>query len=386
MLNKIDALLDPLASADEVHAQIERQRDATASQLGIAVASVFPLSARGGLAARVARDEAALAASRLPELEHALGNGLLPQRRGVLERTVLDAARDIETQLARRMADARRQLAEQTLELRGLRGKSSAKVKLMIERVDAETAEFEQCTTRLQALRVVQSRLLKDTMLGLSSDRLRDEVARMQKAIAKSLFNLGAKGAFTELCARLRGALDEGRERAAELQQMTAVQFSKLNSEFGFSLAVGRGPDLERCIPDLDLIERNYVQYLGLSQALKLSEPRFMEQFRRMLVSKLRVLFENASGEIELWAKTAAAQVDSQLRERRRNFRRRREALERIQVAAGDLEQRLDELQAQDARLQQLNVRAIELIAALRQPVKDGRGAAEPKVALKLAS
>jgi hypothetical protein len=386
VLNKIDALLDPLASADEVHAQIERQRDVTAAQLGVAAASVFPLSARGALAARVAGDEQALAASRLPELEHALGSGLLPQRRGVLERTVLDAAREVEAQLARRMADARRQIAEQTLELRGLRGKSSAKVKLMIERVDAETTEFEQCTTRLQALRAVQSRLLKDTMVGLSTDRLRAELGRMQQAIAKSLFNLGAKGAFLELCARLRSALDEARERAAELQQMTAAQFSKLNSEFGFSLAVGRGPDLERCIPDLDLIERNYVQYLGLSQALKLSEPRFMEQFRRMLLSKLRVLFENASGEIELWAKTAAAQVDSQLRERRRNFRRRREALERIQVAAGDLEQRLDELQAQDARLQQLHARAAELVAALRQPVHDGRVVAEPKVALKLAS
>ena len=283
------------------------------------------------------------------------------------------------------MADARRQIAEQTLELRGLRGKSSSKVKLMIERVDAETAEFEQCTTRLQALRAVQGRMLKDTLVGLSSDRLRDEVSAMQRAIAASLFNLGAKGAFLDLCARLRGLLDEGRERVAEMQQMTAAQFSKLNSEFGFSLSVGRGPDLERCLPELDLIERNYVQYLGLSQALKLSEPRFMEQFRRMLVSKLRVVFENASGEVELWAKTASAQVDSQLRERRRNFRRRREALERIQLASGDLEQRLAELEVQDARLAQLNTRAAALLDALRASV-DAQPAQVPAVALKLAS
>ena len=40
----------------------------------------------------------------------------------------------------------RRQLAEQTLELRGLRGKSGAKLQMMLQRVDAETAEFEACT------------------------------------------------------------------------------------------------------------------------------------------------------------------------------------------------------------------------------------------------
>ena len=77
-----------------------------------------------------------------------------------------------------------------------------------------------------------------------------------------------------------------------------------------------------------------------------------MEQFRRMLVSKLRVVFENASSELELWNKAVSAQVDSQLRERRKAFKRRRETLEKIQSAAGELEQRIDEIEAQDERLQ----------------------------------
>ncbi len=104
------------------------------------------------------------------------------------------------------------------------------------------------------------------------------------------------------------------------------------------------------------------MQYLGLTQALRLSQPKFMEQFRRMLMSKLRVVFENASAEMELWNKSASAQVDSQLRERRRGFRRRREALERIQTAAGELETRLGELEAQDQRLQGFAVALRELL------------------------
>ena len=118
---------------------------------------------------------------------------------------------------------------------------------------------------------------------------------------------------------------------------------------------------------ELTLIQRNYVQYLGLTQALRLSQPKFMEQFRRMLVSKLRVVFENASSELELWNKMASAQVDSQLRERRRGFRRRREALERIQTASGDLEQRIAELEAQDVQLQQLQARSAELAVQVKE-------------------
>jgi hypothetical protein len=50
------------------------------------------------------------------------------------------------------------------------------------------------------------------------------------------------------------------------------------------------------------------------------------------------VVFENASGELEMWSKSAQSQVEMQLRERRRGFTRRRDALQRVQGATGELE------------------------------------------------
>jgi hypothetical protein len=368
VLNKIDAMVDPLATAEQIAAQIESQRQATARTLEITPDRVFPLSARQALAARLAGDAKGLENSRLTTLEEALSTQLLPKRREVIQQALTDAVEDVETHVARRLGDSRRQLAEQMLELRGIRGKSGAKVRMMLKRVEEETAEFELCTSRLQALRVVHTRMLKDALIGLSSDRLREEVARMQEEMAASILNLGAKKAFMGLCGRLRELLEAGQKRGNEIRDMLAASFTKLNAEFGFSLALPKGPDLERYIRELGLIERNYVQYLGLTQALRLSQPKFMEQFRRMLVSKLRVVYENASGELELWSKGASAQVDSQLRERRRGFRRRREALERIQNAAGELEQRISEIEVQDQRLQQFLQRVGELANALRNP------------------
>ena len=370
VLNKIDALVDPLATIEQVREQIEQQRVATARTLDTAPERVFPLSARQALASRIEGDARGLAESRLPALEAALGAQLLPQRRDVLQQTVIEATQRMESQVARRLGDRRRQMAEQMLELRGLRGKSSAKTRLMLERVDAETAEFEQCTSRLQAMRMVHSRMLKNALVDLTSDRLREEVNEMQTSMNASLLNLGAKKAFLALCARLRELLEASQVRAGEIHDMLSASFAKLNAEFGFSLAVNKTPDLERFVRELTLIQRNYVQYLGLTQALRLSQPKFMEQFRRMLVSKLRVVFENASSELELWNKMASAQVDSQLRERRRGFRRRREALERIQTASGDLEQRISELEAQDAQLQQLQARSAELAVHVKEQAR----------------
>jgi chromosome segregation ATPase len=278
----------------------------------------------------------------------------------------------------RHLADQRRQLAEQTLELRGLRGKNSGKVRLMLKRVEAETAEFEQCTTLLQAMRSVHARMLKDVLVDLSSDRLRDEVAEMQAELGSAFMHLGARKAFIALCERLRALLASAQRRNAEIREMLGASFARLNAEFGFSLVVGKPLDFERFASELQLIENNYVQYLGLTLALRLAQPKFMEQFRRMLVSKLRVAFENASGELEMWNKAMSTQIDSQLRERRRNFRRRRESLERVQNAASDLELRIAELEEQDGRLQNFLQRARELLERLREQACAGpQGSAE---------
>jgi chromosome segregation ATPase len=85
-----------------------------------------------------------------------------------------------------------------------------------------------------------------------------------------------------------------------------------------------------------------------------------------MLGSKLRVVFEGASGELELWNKTASAQIDTQMRDRRRNFKRRRETLERVQSASTDLEARVHEIESQEERLRGLQARFLTLVHTLQ--------------------
>jgi hypothetical protein len=373
VLNKIDTLADPLASPAEVEAQIERQRELTAQTLGLTKAAVFPLSARNALAARLGGDARALAESRLPALEDALAAELLPRQHELLRQSSLAAVQQLRLAATRRLADRRRHHAEQLLELRGLRGKSAAKVRLMLLRVDAEAAEFEGCAARLSAVRAVQQRLLRDALSRLSSDALRAEVAAMQSAMVSRPFNLGARQAFATLCVRLQEALAAATDLSNEMRQMLEASFQQLNAEFGFAFVLPPAPALEPVDAELKLIERNYSHYLGFTQAWRMVMPGFGEQFKRMLLSKLRVLFENASGEVELWSKAVTGQIDVQLRERRRAFERRREALQRIQAAAGELEQRIQEVQAQDDLLSalrdQLDRVTDDVLAAARSEI-----------------
>ena len=118
-------------------------------------------------------------------------------------------------------------------------------------------------------------------------------------------------------------------------------------------------------LTELDTIERNHLQYLGVGNAFKLAQPEFSDRLVRALSTRLRAVHENALGEVELWSKSAAAQLDAQLRERRRNFARRIEAIDRISQAAGGLDDRIGEIEQQEFALDQLDAKLSELTAYL---------------------
>ena len=373
VLNKIDAMIDPLATPEQVAEQIERQRTETA-HAGRAGRASTPLSARQALAARVENKADALAQSRLPALETALGGELMPRvaartarargdRRRAADRDARGAPPQRQPPPARR-ADARSCAA--------CAARAAAKLQMMLQRVDAETAEFEACTTaQLQAMRVVHSRMLqgRDGRPLVRPPCARSVGDAADVGIAAEPRRQGPSSRCASACATCSAPARRTRSRSAMLE----ASFNRLNAEFGFGLVLNRAgprPLRRRARPDREELRAVPRADAGAAPVAA----KFMEQFRRMLMSKLRVVFENASAELEMWNKSASAQVDAQLRERRRNFRRRRESLERIQAAASELETRLEELDAQDQRLR-ASGRCIELIDALRQQVRTARAA-----------
>ena len=351
VLNKIDILADPLATDAEVRAQVEQQRVQSAQTLDVPLSRVYALSARDALTARFCQDDAALAASQLPRLEQALADELLPRRQDVLRQSATTVLRAVRRAALRQLADRRRQRGEQLFELRGLRGKSGGRLRVLIERLDAEVLEFERCAMRLAALRSVQQRLLQSALALLSSDTLRAEMQTMQAAMGARPLNLGGRAAFGALLARLQAALEAAQAQTEEMRQMLQASFEQLNTEFGFAFLLPPAPFMADALAELQRIDKSYSRYMALGQLWRMATPGFADQFRRMLLSKLRVVFENAAGEVEIWSKGATSQLEQQLRERRRGHARRQEALQRVQSASGDLEQRIGEVQGQDERL-----------------------------------
>ena len=190
-------------------------------------------------------------------------------------------------------------------------------------------------------------------------------MAELTQTLRQPGIKLGVKKAYSLTFERLRATLLKAQASSAEIQSMLTGTFRQLNAEYGFSLQAPREPDLARYQRDLDLVERSHNQYLGMGNMFRLAQPEFADRLVRALATRLRVVYESALGELELWNKSAAAQLDAQLRERRRNFARRLEAIERIQQAASGLDERIAEIESQEAAIEVMDLKLAELTGRL---------------------
>ena len=365
VLNKIDTMWDTLSTPVQIDAQIERQRKGAAELLGVPLPQVLPVSAQKGLQAKIRRDAPLLQASRLPALESVLGEGLLGKRETMLRLAVDSSIGALRAEASRILNVRQRDLSEQVLELQGLRGKNASVIRHMRSRIEQEQNEFETSNVRILAVRSVQGKLLREVYAVLGSTALKADMGRLAAALKRPGIKLSVRKVYAETFDALRNNLREVQATTGEIQSMLHATFRQLNAEHGFTLQAPAEPDLSSFQEQLTQIEQSHIHYLGVGNLLKLAQSDFCDKLVRALSSRLRVVNEAAMTEVERWSKGAGAQLDVQLKERRRSFGRRLESVERIQGAAGNLDERLAEIAAQDSGLTELQQRLNELTSLL---------------------
>jgi hypothetical protein len=337
---------------------------------------VIPVSAQKGLLAKVTGDSALLAASGLPEVEQALSEGLLGQRQRILQSAVMAGVEELRSEAGRVITVRRRDLAEQMQELKGLHGKNNTVIRQMRLRIEQEHTEFGGSGVRIHAVRSVHLKMLREVYQLLGTRALKVELAALNGALRQPGIKFGIRKAYAQTFDRLREVMRRVQGLNDEIHSMLNATFLQLNAEFGFSLQTPKAADPGRHIRDLDSVERGHVQYLALGNAIRLAQPEFADRLVRALATRVRSIFEAVLTEFEMWNKSAMAQLDVQLRERRRNFDRRIEAIERIQQAAGGLDERIAEIGLQEGALIQLEIRLRDLVAQFVSEPAPSLGAA----------
>ncbi len=365
VLNKIDTMWDALTSPAEVEQQIERQKETTANALGIAKSKVMAVSAHKGLVAKVTNDAALLQQSCMAELEEVLARGILHKKQSMLSAAIAQGIAGLRSETVRIINIRRRDLRDQGMELKSLKGKNALVIKHMRARTAREQSDFELGGAKINALRSVHMRMLREVFVLLSAPTLKAEIAQLKQSLLQKGFKLGVKAVYDETFLRLQSKLTQVQTLSAEIQNMMSASFSQLNSEYGFSLQTLAEPHLDAHAAEISAVQHSHLQYLGVSNTFKLAQPEFVDRLMRGLSTRLRSIFEAVLYDIEVWSKSADDQLDIQLRERKNNFSRRLEGIDRIQADAEGLSERVQDIEQQTTTLTALESKLYELTSRM---------------------
>jgi predicted GTPase len=345
VLNKIDGLWDALKTPGEIEREVRRQVHAVAATLDLEPVRVFPVSAQKGLVAKVQGDDRLLEASRLPLLEEALIELLVPAKQKIVRDQTVMAVERVAAETRQALAARERGVIEQLYELRSLQGKNQSSIERMTRRAYGEQREFEEVVRKIVAARLVLSRLSEELFAPLRVSALRDHVLATRRRMKNSQLSPQLAAAVKAYFAGLREMLRSANAKTLEIEQMVIGVQRRFAEELGWSLSPPMTFSLDTYIADVERAEAAYRSQFGAMAVLTTDKWALMQRFFDTVVSKSREIFAAAERDTEAWVKSLLPPIEMQVREQRAQLKKRAESVGKIRDAQGSLDDRITELE-----------------------------------------
>ncbi len=352
VLNKIDAMWDELRSSAEVDGQIAQQVSTVAHNLNLAEDLVFPVSAQKGLVAKINSDAALLGKSRLPELETALSSQLIPAKQQIIRRQLASEIVELTASKQALLNSRMRNVVEQLVELKSLRGKNNNIVEHMMKRIDIEKKEFDGSLLKLQGTRSVFTKLSNEVFTSLGMSILKEEIRRTRDTMNESKFSAGLLSAVKNFFAEAQGNLRTSGQKTEEITEMMTVMYRKFSTEHGLALSTPMPFSLEKYRKEIAMIESIYHKQFGAMTVMTAPKVVLMQKFFDSIASRVKQSFLQANRDVEAWLKVVMAPLEAQISEHKAQLKRRRQSIERIHIATESLEEKVAVFEQMQADLE----------------------------------
>jgi len=345
VLNKIDGLWDALKAQTEIEAEVRRQVISVSETLKIDRKRVFAVSAQKGLVAKVTGDAQLLERSRLPTLEAALVDLLVPQRQQIIREQTLAVSSRVVNEVRQALGARERNLVEQLYELRALQGKNQSAVERILLRAQSEQHEFEDNVRKVVATRSVLARLAEQVYSNLRMQALRAVVLATRDRMRKVRLTPQFMSVVREYFAGLREMIRRANASLAEIERMVLGVQHRFAEETGWSMPPPMTFTLDTYLAEIDRVETAYESHFGAIAVLTRDKWSLIERFFETVVGQSRTIFSAAERDTEAWIRSLLPPLETQVREQRQQLKKRTDAVVRIRDAQESLDGRIGQLE-----------------------------------------
>jgi hypothetical protein len=347
VMNKIDAMWDDLNGSNDYDRSISSQIKASAAILKIDEESIFPVSAKQALLAKIKGDNELLERSKLSVLEHYLAHDILKDKRKIMMATIVRDMGGIVSESLNLTSSALAHAVQQLDEFRKIDFNNQDMTgKLMAETRDRQSVYMSNVENFQSSRRVfiVQAKMLIDSF---SEDKINDIVSVARHDISKSLTTIGMKQNIRKLFDDLRDMLQDSSDIANETRRLVKAIHKKFKDEYGFKEIEPRLFDIKKYQIELEQVFDEGEAFRN-STRVTLTEQRIVvDMLYKTLVLKAKNILKQAHDDAVAWSGGALSPLARQIKDHKKQIEGRLQMLRKINESKGTIAENIAALESE---------------------------------------
>lgn len=350
VLNKIDELgVDPEDATNAAKQQL-REMDArtreVADLLRIDPIKVIAVSARLGLAGKLANDNDKSIRSRLYQLERALSTGLPKDRNETITSDALSLL-SAAIESAQATLDSQRfETLDGLRNLSKLREKNSKLAEAVSSRMTDRHDRLDAALRELKSIKSVHNKLNEELGAIVDLNAARKEAARARNAIVASVMPGKTADIVLQYFSVTRERLDALETKIEEIRNLYRSIGERMRHDFELSLLDVHPFATQRFHTELEKAQAKAEgEFTKTSNLLVRRGPALAEQFDEIISGRIVHIFEIASRETISWMRGLYLAVERPLESIREQMLERHANIEKLKSAELELAGQIAELQ-----------------------------------------
>lgn len=345
VMNKIDTLWDDINSDQAINESIKSQVQSVCSILSVSEESVFPLTAKGGLLAKIKNDQHTLKKTGIANFEAFLSDTVLNKRQEILLSSVSDNVLYLVDGSARVVTNKMLNIKRQLEELRKIDGQSqSANNKLMVEARE-EQSRYLANVDAFQSSRRVFAQQAKKLVESLNSTRCEDIMEKTRPQMVSKVTTIGMKKVMKTLLEDLQFLLQDAVDSTEETRRLVKAIYRKFEQEDGFEDLNPQLFSIKKYQFELEEIFDEAEAFRNSAAATLLEQRTVIDRFYGSIIYRAKDLFERAHQDAINWASSVMTPILHQIKEQKKYIENRLVVLRKVNSANESVDNDLKELQ-----------------------------------------
>ena len=366
VMNKIDTMWDDLAGLNEYENSIKSQVTASASILKINENTIFPVSAKQALLAKVKADDALFKRSRLAPLENYLASDIIKQKRNILMGTVVRDIGFLVNESSNLTGTSLSLAADQLEELK----KIDLQNQELIGKLIAETRDKQNLymtnLENFQASRRVFIFQAKRLIDSFALEKVDAVINTAKYDIAKSLTTYGMKQNIRKLFDNLRDLLDDAIVNTNETRRLVKAILKKFKAEYGFREIEPPLFSIKQYQIELEHIFDQGEAFRSSTKITMTEQSIVIDKLYGTLIASARDVLKQAHGDAIAWSHGVFIPLLCQIKEHKKQIESRLLLLKKINNSKGSVAENIAVLEAELAPLKRQRDELTIMIKAMQ--------------------